>query len=65
MREDTARDEWRAAYINTNDNKFDILTNTLPHGEEITEFCKMLLHHICRDSSPDLSLKLRFNYFRT
>ena len=34
MREGTARDEWRATYINTNDNRSDLLTNPLPHGEK-------------------------------
>ena len=46
VREGTARDEWRATYINTNDNRSDLLTKTLPHGKKRTKFCKMLLHHI-------------------
>ena len=39
-------DEWRATYINTNDNLSNLLTNTFPYGEKRTKFCKMLLYNI-------------------
>ena len=46
VREGTASDEWRATYTNTNDNRSDLLTKPLPHGDKRKKFCKMLLHHI-------------------
>ena len=46
VRDGTACDEWRATYINTNDNGPDLLTNTLPYGDNRTKFYNMLLHHI-------------------
>ena len=46
VREVTDRDEWRDAYINTNDNRSNTLTNSFPYGGKRTKFCKMLLHHI-------------------
>ena len=42
----TACDEWRATYININDNRYDLLNNPLLYGEKRTKFCNMLLHHI-------------------
>ena len=30
----TARDEWRAIYINTNDNRSDLLTKPFLHGDK-------------------------------
>ena len=46
VREGTARNKWRATYINTNDNQYDLLTKILPHGENRTKFCNMILHQI-------------------
>ena len=43
VREGVARDEWR---INTHDNKADLLTKQLPHGEKRKGFVSNLLHHI-------------------
>lgn len=48
IREGSARDEWRMAYINTHDNEADLLTKTLPSGEKRKGFVRNLLHHIFR-----------------
>jgi hypothetical protein len=45
VREGTARDEWRVAYINTHDNPSDMLTKPLPSGEKRRKFCRMVLYH--------------------
>ena len=45
VREGTARDEWRVAYINTHDNPSDMLTKPLPSGEKRRKFCQMVLYH--------------------
>jgi hypothetical protein len=45
VREGTARDEWRTAYINTHDNPSDMLTKPLPSGEKRRKFCRMVLYH--------------------
>ena len=46
VREGVERDEWRTSYVNTHDNKADLLTNQLPHGEKRKGFVGNLLHHI-------------------
>ena len=46
VREGSARDEWRASYINTHDNESDLLTKVLPAGEKRKRFVGNLLHHI-------------------
>ena len=46
VREGTARDEWRLAYVNTHDNEADLLTKTLPAGEKRHGFVRNILHHI-------------------
>ena len=46
VREGSARDEWRTAYVNTHLNEADLLTKTLPSGEKRKGFCRNLLHHI-------------------
>ena len=46
VREGTARDEWRTAYVNTHDNPADLLTKPLPAGEKRHSFVRMILHHI-------------------
>jgi hypothetical protein len=45
VREGTARDEWRTAYINTHDNPSDMLTKVLPSGEKRRKFCRLVLYH--------------------
>lgn len=45
VREGVAKDEWRTAYINTNDNPADLLTKMLVAGKR-EHFVQMLLHHI-------------------
>jgi hypothetical protein len=45
VREGTARDEWRTAYINTHDNPSDMLTKALPSGEKRRKFCRLVLYH--------------------
>jgi hypothetical protein len=45
VREGTARDEWRTAYVNTHENPSDLLTKPLPSGEKRRKFCQMVLYH--------------------
>ena len=45
VHEGVARDEWRTSYVNTHDNKADLLTKQLPHGEKRKGFVCNLLHH--------------------
>jgi hypothetical protein len=53
VREGTARDEWRTAYVNTHHNPADLLTKPLPAGAKRTGFVKMMLHHIMGSSSVE------------
>ncbi|KAL7549612.1 hypothetical protein ACHAWF_012879 [Thalassiosira exigua] len=46
VREGSARDEWRTAYINTHDNVADLMTKPLPGGEKRWKFVRMLLHYL-------------------
>ena len=46
VREGTAKDEWRTAYINTHYNPSDMLTKSLPGGEKRTRFTSCLLHYV-------------------
>ena len=46
VREGTARDEWRLAYVNTQYNEADLLTKTLPSGPKRHGFVRNILHHI-------------------
>ena len=46
VREGCAHGEWRTTYINTHDNKADLLTKVLPSGEKRRGFVRNLLHHI-------------------
>ena len=48
IREGCARNEWMTAYISTNENKADLLTKQLPHGEKRKGFVRNILHHIFR-----------------
>ncbi len=45
--EGCARDEWRTAYINTDENVADLLTKPLA-GPKQTKFVQTLLHHYVR-----------------
>ena len=45
VREGVARDKWRTAYINTDDNVADMLTKPLS-GPKRQKFVRMVLHHI-------------------
>jgi hypothetical protein len=44
--EGAARDEWRTAYVSTQENPADLLTKVLPMGEKRRGFVMMLQHHI-------------------
>ena len=46
VREGSAPDEWRTAYINTHENLSDMLTKPLPSREKCWKFVRMLLHHL-------------------
>ena len=46
VREGTALDEWRVAYVNTNDNASDMMSKPLPAGEKRNKFCNMVLHFL-------------------
>lgn len=46
VREGVAKDEWRTSYINTHDNRSDLLTKLLPAGEKRWGFVRSLLHWI-------------------
>ena len=52
VREGVARDEWRTAYINTNDNIADMLTKPLS-GPKRWKFVRMVLHHIYPEKGED------------
>ena len=45
VREGVARDEWRTAYVNTDENLADLLTKPLS-GPKRAKFVRMVLHHI-------------------
>lgn len=46
VREGVTRDEWRTAYVNTNENEADLLTKQLPAGEKRKKFVGRILHHV-------------------
>ena len=48
VQEGVARDEWRTAYVNTDDNVADLLTKPLS-GPKQFKFVWMILHHIYPD----------------
>ena len=48
VREGAARSEWRTSYVNTHDNKSDLLTKLLPAEDKRRKFVMKLLHHIYR-----------------
>jgi hypothetical protein len=45
VREGVARDEWRTAYVNTDENLADLLTKPL-NGPKRAKFVRMVLHHV-------------------
>ena len=51
VREGVARDEWRTAYIKSDDNDADLLTKKLPSGEKRKRFVRNLIHHIFRSTT--------------
>ena len=51
VREGVARNEWRTAYVKTNDNEADLLTKLLPSGDKRKGFVRRVLHHIFRSVS--------------
>ena len=44
VREGCVRDEWRVAYISTDDNQADLLTKCLPYGTKHVKHCHNLLY---------------------
>ena len=46
VREGVAADEWRVAYVPTDQNVADLLTKPLPNGEKTARFIRMILHHL-------------------
>ena len=46
VREGSARDEWRLAYISTHDNVADLLTKPLPAGDKRMNFVRMVIHYL-------------------
>lgn len=46
--EGVSQDEWRTAYVNTNENESDLLTKVLPLSEKRRHFVMNILHHIFR-----------------
>ena len=46
VREGVAHDLWRIEYINTNDNRADILSKPLHGGIKRNKFVSELLHHL-------------------
>ena len=46
VREGSAGDKWRTAYVNMHKNEVDLLTKLLPCGEKQKGFVRNLIHHI-------------------
>ena len=46
VREGSARDEWRTAYVNTKANPSDILTKPIPPGELRKSLVRSVLYHL-------------------
>ena len=38
--------EWKAAYVNTQENVADMLTKPLPSGEKRMKFIRRVLYHV-------------------
>ena len=46
VQEGTSKDEWRHAYIHTDDNCSDMLWKPLQGGRKRRKFTRMILHHV-------------------
>ena len=46
VREGTAKDEWRQAYVNTDKNCSDMLSKSLLGGRKLRKFTSMIIHHV-------------------
>ena len=46
LREGTVKDEWRQAYVNTDENYSDMLSKSLPGGKKCRKFTSMIIHHL-------------------
>ena len=46
VREGSALDEWRVAYVNTHENASDMMSKPLPAGEKRKKFCDMVLYFL-------------------
>ena len=46
VREGSASDEWRVAYVNTHDNVADILTKPMTNGQKRRGLIEMILHYV-------------------
>ena len=55
FRKGSARDEWRHAYVKTQDNPFDLMTKCLPPGEKRVKFVRSLTHHMCSVCAKTIS----------
>jgi hypothetical protein len=53
VREGVARDEWRTAYVNTDENVADLLTKPLS-GPKQAKFVRMILHHVFPEGDGEL-----------
>ena len=42
----SAKDEWKTAYVNTNENPSNMMTKPLSSGEKPSKFTRMILHHL-------------------
>ena len=46
VREGSASDEWRVAYVNTHDNVADILTKPMTNSQKRRGLIEMVLHYV-------------------
>ena len=46
VREGSASDEWRVAYVNTHDKVADILTKPMTNGQKRRGLIEMILHYV-------------------
>ena len=46
IQEGVSRDEWRTAYVNTNQNEAELLTKILPSGDKRKGYVRNILHYI-------------------
>jgi hypothetical protein len=59
----SACNEWRTAYVHSHDNKSNLLTKLLPHGEKRKRFVKNLLYHMYKDKFPKSSRETANKFF--